>query len=242
MHIRPFAPIDHNAVADFTADAMLNDEVVRVIWPSRRQQFDRYRTGFLFSLRQKHAMAGVVSFVAETDVGDAGPDSKGVDQVGGIVVGRVTFQRLGKSAVAKAWQRLYPADAVEALLLSVEAKYTRLFRLDQSVDQKANSAFRNAMADGGPLREERFHESWSVANLVVDPRYQGRGVGRMLMEWGIRQAAAERVPVGLTASVTGKHLYQKLGFDVLAEIEWRQGTPPTTFMACFPDQKMKVIS
>ena len=53
---------------------------------------------------------------------------------------------------------------------------------------------------------------WKLRNLCVDPAFQRRGVGGILLEWGQKQAARERCPVVLTASMKGQQLYRKKGF------------------------------
>jgi GNAT superfamily N-acetyltransferase len=68
-----------------------------------------------------------------------------------------------------------------------------------------------------PLRKNRWH----VNTLVVDPEYQGRGVGRVLMNDVLERAQRERVPVGLSASPEGEFLYRKLGFGYLGDFSMR---------------------
>ncbi|KAF3346599.1 hypothetical protein VD0002_g7683 [Verticillium dahliae] len=48
--------------------------------------------------------------------------------------------------------------------------------------------------------------------LVVHPDYQGRGVGKLLMEWGLDRAAGLGVSVFLESSPAGRKLYTGLGF------------------------------
>jgi len=64
-----------------------------------------------------------------------------------------------------------------------------------------------------PSRRDR----WATNSLVVDPKYQGKGVGRLLMKEIMALAQQERVPVGLTASPHGEILYRKLGFEKLGD-------------------------
>jgi ribosomal protein S18 acetylase RimI-like enzyme len=58
---------------------------------------------------------------------------------------------------------------------------------------------------------------WYVNGLVIDPEYQGRGIGKMLMAEPMKRAQSERVIIGLTASPHGEFLYRKLGFQMLAD-------------------------
>jgi ribosomal protein S18 acetylase RimI-like enzyme len=68
-----------------------------------------------------------------------------------------------------------------------------------------------------------FPEIWHLASLVVDTRYQRRGIGAMLLEWGIEQAQAEMVPCGLESSFAGKKLYEKMGFRTFDEVRFGAG-------------------
>ncbi|EGX88108.1 GCN5-related N-acetyltransferase [Cordyceps militaris CM01] len=49
---------------------------------------------------------------------------------------------------------------------------------------------------------------------AVDPRFQGRGIGSRLVEWGLREAEARGGLEAVTeASVMGRPVYLKLGFE-----------------------------
>lgn len=62
-----------------------------------------------------------------------------------------------------------------------------------------------------PERKNR----WYAEGVVVNPKYQGMGIGRLLMEEVKRRAQRERVVFGLTASPHGEFLYRRLGFVML---------------------------
>ncbi|KAF2474791.1 uncharacterized protein BDR25DRAFT_184733, partial [Lindgomyces ingoldianus] len=51
------------------------------------------------------------------------------------------------------------------------------------------------------------------------PSYQRKGVGRMLLQWGIKQADEEGLPLYIEGTLAGKLLYEQLGFTVVAETE-----------------------
>lgn len=73
-----------------------------------------------------------------------------------------------------------------------------------------------------------FPTEWAyIRRLGVDPAYRGKGVGRRLTEMCIEQAQAngERV-LGLHTSTImpdARHLYSKLGFTLIRELEPRLG-------------------
>jgi GNAT superfamily N-acetyltransferase len=60
-----------------------------------------------------------------------------------------------------------------------------------------------------------FHASGTVLSLlVVDPAFQRRGVGALLVSDGVARARAQGRPVVVSSSTQGVHLYTKLGFEL----------------------------
>lgn len=57
-------------------------------------------------------------------------------------------------------------------------------------------------------------ESWYLQNLAVRPSSQGRGVGRMLVRWGLDRARDEGVCASVVAARGKDPFYRKCGFDV----------------------------
>ncbi|CAG9989012.1 unnamed protein product [Clonostachys byssicola] len=64
-----------------------------------------------------------------------------------------------------------------------------------------------------------------VLDIGVDKGFQGRGVARLLMEWGMNRARTENLPVYLSATPAGKPLYLKLGFRTIGYWIWRPNQP-----------------
>jgi predicted N-acetyltransferase YhbS len=55
-------------------------------------------------------------------------------------------------------------------------------------------------------------------SLAVDAKYQRKGIGRMLVQWGIDRAAEEGKDVIIVANPTGSALYQKMGFEEIGKM------------------------
>lgn len=51
----------------------------------------------------------------------------------------------------------------------------------------------------------------------TDPDYRGRGIGKFLMEWGVKKADEMGVESFIEASEMGTHLYRKFGFVIVCE-------------------------
>ncbi|OIW26920.1 acyl-CoA N-acyltransferase [Coniochaeta ligniaria NRRL 30616] len=64
------------------------------------------------------------------------------------------------------------------------------------------------------LGEDGTKNVWCLDILAVDPACQGRGVGRMLVQWGIEKAKAEGKGLYLCATPTGKPFYSRLGLGL----------------------------
>ncbi|KAK8122856.1 hypothetical protein PG984_011526 [Apiospora sp. TS-2023a] len=64
---------------------------------------------------------------------------------------------------------------------------------------------------------------YSLQGLGVHASHQGRGIGTLLVRWGLEQAAAEGVPVSTAGEARGVRFYtsEALGFRVVKGSEWR---------------------
>lgn len=225
MHIRPFLPRDHGEIAAISAAVDWGDGFMDLAFPRRQEQSGDVEALFVRVMKARECTAGVMSYVAETDQGDLGVSDKGLEQEGGKVVGSITVQRVGTGAIADRWRCVSPGRWMEAKLLKLEEWYVEAFRLNRAVDVEALKKHHDRVTalKIRPLKGKRFEEMWEVHNLVIDPGYQGRGVGSLLMELVMKQAQSELVPVGLRSSKAGKRFYEKLGFENLGDFGWCEG-------------------
>jgi ribosomal protein S18 acetylase RimI-like enzyme len=100
-------------------------------------------------------------------------------------------------------------------LLSWELWYDGAF-LDRSLDKKRLQLWIDSEPD------ELFAKLggyWHLGLLATDPKYQRRGIGKKLVEFGREMARKENVPVTLEASVVGRGLYLKIGFKIVNYME-----------------------
>jgi GNAT superfamily N-acetyltransferase len=72
-----------------------------------------------------------------------------------------------------------------------------------------------------PTRHPERANRWVAQSLIVDPPYQGKGLGKLLMRPVLERAQEEGICVGLTASTHGEFLYRKLGFTYLGDFSNR---------------------
>ncbi len=62
-------------------------------------------------------------------------------------------------------------------------------------------------------------ERWNLHVLAVSPERQRKGIGGLLLGWGVEKGREEGVPVALEASPGGIELYLKVGFVVVETIK-----------------------
>lgn len=75
----------------------------------------------------------------------------------------------------------------------------------------------NAFVEAHPF----FHHHWAGARadswyldlLAIDPAYQGRGLGKELVAYGMQRAKEDGVCCSVVASAIGEKFYYRCGFD-----------------------------
>lgn len=137
------------------------------------------------------------------------------------VIGYAIFERLGIDEAAKRQMASRKTFWLAILLWY----YTYKFKIVNYIwpDRSTNSEALKVFMSWGEEDEKRHwksfpdrHNRWHVRSCVVDPDWQGRGIGSMLMNEVIVRAKEEGVVVGLEATAHGEHLYKKFGFEVLS--------------------------
>lgn len=75
----------------------------------------------------------------------------------------------------------------------------------------------------GLLKLARDPHEWEVIQIQLAPRLQGRGLGRQLLEEFLAEAkaAGKDVVLNVLRRNPAKHLYERLGFHVEREDEFR---------------------
>ena len=63
----------------------------------------------------------------------------------------------------------------------------------------------------------------SMMTLVVEPGWERRGVGRKILEWGLREADEMKLPCFISASPKGKGLYERLGWVEVGRVSIDEG-------------------
>ncbi|KAK5173069.1 uncharacterized protein LTR77_003191 [Saxophila tyrrhenica] len=84
--------------------------------------------------------------------------------------------------------------------------------------------------------------SWVLMSMVTRECWRGQGAAKLLIEWGLQRAREDGVPAYLEASVEGKPVYERHGFQQVGELvpwDMRPHGIDVTFdiakMAYYPD-------
>lgn len=74
--------------------------------------------------------------------------------------------------------------------------------------------------------------------ISVDPAYQRRGIGSLLMQWGCHQADHHGWTSYVLSSPAGVKLYTNFGFTAVGRVDTERGTF-TSMMREGPEQKVQ---
>jgi GNAT superfamily N-acetyltransferase len=87
-------------------------------------------------------------------------------------------------------------------------------------DRAANPALLNVFARAKPFVVHHWTgiraRAWSLESLGVKPEYQGKGIGRELVRWGLEKARRDRVAASVVAAFGKERFYRACGFDDIA--------------------------
>ncbi|KAJ7490597.1 hypothetical protein FB451DRAFT_1022800 [Mycena latifolia] len=109
---------------------------------------------------------------------------------------------------ARASEGVTPAPPRERTQADALAEESVDLELRQQVGETSSALRNKTMGDS---------EYWYLSLLFVDPGYQYRGIGQVLLQWGLDHADKHSPPleVYLESSDDGLRLYEKNGFEMV---------------------------
>lgn len=72
----------------------------------------------------------------------------------------------------------------------------------------------------------------ALDSLGVDPKQQKRGIGKMLVDWGVQKATEQQRDCYLVSTPSGLRLYEATGFEPQREV-LMFGVPHVSMMKWF---------
>jgi len=218
VFIRPANLWDYEYIGLNAANTYDNTPLTVWLSPNRNEHWMQYVRGFRY-----RALARMVDPRNLTLVACKGSP-------GGKVVGHIQAERMGNDAGAKAYinSRWSPLLIILGWVLSVWWKALGLLVGDKSSHEGNLMMFLKTAAEDEKLywEDAKRKSRWHVQSCVVLKEFQGRGVGRRLLESITAKAEEEGVVVGLEASEEGEHLYLKCGFKLLGRFRGNFGAAP----------------
>ncbi|KIW72106.1 hypothetical protein PV04_00326 [Phialophora macrospora] len=224
MHVRPALARDLSDLGTVGTKAMFDDELTQFLAPHRHEHPECLRLGFIRRTK-KRFYGGHMVLAAVTDRDDAWWD--GEEKVVGLLSAISSMQRMDNAT--RPW---FPVswNALELQLLRLEELFEWYTFADRSLSRSAWLHFGSVMAGSRPF--EDIKQYWEIDHLSVDPAYQGKGFGKMLVKDVQEVAARDKLPLVLLASKMGRPLYQKLGFDDVGVVD--MGAGQLEAMAWYP--------
>lgn len=232
MHLREYTRHDVTTTASIQNAAFLDDDFWEYIAPKRKQ----YPEAWHAHVVQKQHIAllnpSAYNFVCVADAADSvrlhHADGRAVEA--GTVLGYARWVRQTPTLMdpnirgrkTSLWDRL------ERGLRRVEASYTNYVTRNPIFSYKNLALADHAMANSQLFSRLKETSHWYLAGLAVAPEFQGKGVARMLVNWGIEECLKQIGGTGigneetnrwkvctLVARPAGRWLYEKVGFRAL---------------------------
>ncbi|EEA26208.1 hypothetical protein TMatcc_005538 [Talaromyces marneffei ATCC 18224] len=135
-------------------------------------------------------------------------------------------------AAMAVWQKMGYKDCARSDGLFAAAGLMLNGTLESSRDGFTPNSVTQSLERYIATQFEQFLASWSrdskhlyLALLMTDPRFQRRGIGTAMLEWGHEHADEAGIPAFLIASPVGHPLYQHVGWkdvDTSLEIDMSQ--------------------
>lgn len=118
--------------------------------------------------------------------------------------------------------------------------------IDEMWEHVSDEEWNGELERDDEIRKELLGDEphWYLAPLLTWPEYQGRGVGKRLLDWAIRQADATEpfTPMYLESAPTARAVYMHCGFVPQGAVNFlRRGTTVMTSLeAETEDEKVKI--
>lgn len=197
MYLRCARPEDEPLLVSICTRAFFDDDLFgRVIHPFRKTYPDDVQIYWHETLRREWALPRTQILVAIEEPKD--------EQDMEIVVGLAIWERQGDS---KDTHTSLGFPSYSGPWPALETTHNR------ALDASKRTILQDSEAFSKQFWSESRASNWYLNLCCVDPDYQQRGCGRLLVSWGLDRACQEGVYASVIASDGSTDFYLKSGFD-----------------------------
>ncbi|TVY78585.1 hypothetical protein Focb16_v008514 [Fusarium oxysporum f. sp. cubense] len=199
-------------LVDFICDAFMEDDLFCAMVPGHHEHPEAARSMWRMTLVEEYGRKGSVILAARRQ-GENGEE--------GEFVACAVWCRYGKSDLARSWQ----GDNWNKRIARIETAWTMFYRF--FLRQAGPGIALDACIATGEAAEQAYKfypsERWRLGLLATSPKCQRTGIGKRLVQWGLDRCEEEGVPAALESSVSGRPLYEKMGFREVGTVSFYEG-------------------
>jgi predicted N-acetyltransferase YhbS len=214
LQIRPARKSEIPTVSNIASNAFWNHPDVARYYPKRVKHPEAFVHSYERMLEEHLYSAGALLLVA-VQVPETTADANTAE----AIVGFAAWQRYGDTPCAEEWKKRSLGTRVFSALLTmrdiVVIDRSYLGPLQRWKLERKSPETEEDMGDG-QVKETDDH--WCLHVLGVHSEWQGKGVGTALLNWGVKEATREQVPVLLWASVSVERFYRNHGFMPIKKV------------------------
>ncbi|KAH9880453.1 hypothetical protein IAQ61_000744 [Plenodomus lingam] len=213
MPIRPATPTDETALVELCTAAFFDESLFgQTLHPYRHKYPDDVKIFWHETIRRYFATPGFVVLVAVRTNGN------GEEKIGGMAI----WERQGDDEGAKKTKEEWVDYGSFPPLSSTQ---------NRAADPTKRNIVDECMLYGAHFWSGDRANNWYLSLCGIHPDYQGKGVGRELVRWGLEKAAQEGVPASVVSSDGNDAFYLRCGFDeIVGDVTAGEGNPMLSVM------------
>ncbi|KAF5640604.1 hypothetical protein F52700_3755 [Fusarium sp. NRRL 52700] len=197
-------------LVDFICDAFMEDDLFCAMVPGRHEHPEAARSVWRMTLVEEYGRKGSVFLAARR-----------LPVQFGVVVEIVISLEAGREITG-----------TSARIARIESAWTLFYRF--TLRQAGPGIALDACIAAGEAAEQAYkfypYERWRLGLLATSPKYQRTGIGKRLVQWGLDRCEEEGIPATLESSISGRPLYEKMGFREVGTVSFCQGKWPMPAM------------
>lgn len=195
MHLRLAQPSDEPSIAEVCTRAFFDEDLFgRIIHPYRNEFPQDVQVFWHQRVREAWSQARKKIIVAVTT------DTANEERIVGLAVWQRQGGGAGAEKIIGEWVDPGPWPV-----------------LSSTRNRAQDPSRANLLQDAAPYTEHYWAganaTNWYLSLCCVDPTFQGRGAGRLLVRWGLDRAEDEGIAASVMASEGTDAFYLKCGFD-----------------------------